>query len=79
MMNDEWEKKVLWFSWNFAHLKYMESFFFLISKIVTSQFLIMKKIDFCVEISGILVQNHKRWETFFWGNFYLGFPFIKIL
>ena len=34
-----------------------------------------EKIDFCVENSGILVQNHKRWEAFFWENFYLGFPF----
>ena len=32
---------------------------------MTSQFLIMKKIDFCVEISGILVQKHQRGEAFF--------------
>ena len=65
----KWSKKVLWFSWNFAHLKFPINKCAEFSKIVTSQFLIMKKIDFCVEISGILAQNHGRWEAFF-GNFW---------
>ena len=34
---------------------------------MTSQFLSIKKIDFCVEISEFLVQNHGRGEAFFLG------------
>ena len=32
---------------------------------MTSQFLSIKKIDFCVEISEFLVQNHGRGQAFF--------------
>ena len=41
---------------------------------MTSQFLSMKKIDFCVEISEILVQNHGRGQAFFLG-FFKDFPY----
>ena len=42
---------------------------------MTSQFLSIKKIDFCVEISEFLVQNHGRGQAFF-GDFLKDFPYI---